>query len=84
MSKARCLCTGLLWLAPSVELCYNNGEGAAITQAVRTLRTGRVLPSLSRGRGGDLMPTYSDIFQFCLVIIGVISLVIQIINHKRK
>lgn len=29
------------------------------------------------------MPTYSDIFQFCLVIIGVISLVIQIID-KRK
>jgi hypothetical protein len=30
------------------------------------------------------MPTYSDIFQFCLVILGVISLVVQIINHKRK
>lgn len=35
-------------------------------------------------RGGDLMPTYSDIFQFCLVILGVISLVVQIINNKRK
>ncbi|USF25584.1 hypothetical protein N510_000496 [Firmicutes bacterium ASF500] len=29
------------------------------------------------------MPTYSDLFQFCLVILGIISLVIQIIN-KRK
>jgi hypothetical protein len=29
------------------------------------------------------MPTYSDLFQFCLVIIGVISLVIQIINKKK-
>ncbi|WP_347707358.1 putative holin-like toxin [Colidextribacter sp. OB.20] len=30
------------------------------------------------------MLTYSDLFQFCLVIIGIISLVVQIINHKRK
>lgn len=30
------------------------------------------------------MPTYSDIFQFCLIIIGVISLVVQIINNKKK
>lgn len=30
------------------------------------------------------MPTYSDIFQFCLVILGIISLVVQIINNKKK
>ena len=30
------------------------------------------------------MPTYSELFRFCLVILGVISLVIQIINNKRK
>ncbi len=29
------------------------------------------------------MPTYSELFQFCLVIIGIINLVLQIIN-KRK
>ncbi len=38
----------------------------------------------STRRGGDLMPTYSELFRFCLVILGVISLVIQIINNKRK
>ena len=30
------------------------------------------------------MPTYSELFQFCLVILGIINLVVQIINHKRK
>ena len=39
---------------------------------------------LPQGEGGDLMPTYSDMFQFCLVILGVINLVVQIINNKRK
>ena len=29
------------------------------------------------------MLTYSELFQFCLVIIGIINLVLQIIN-KRK
>ncbi len=29
------------------------------------------------------MPTYSELFQFCLVVLGVISLVIQIINKKK-
>lgn len=29
------------------------------------------------------MPTYSDMFQFCLVIIGIINLVLQIINKKK-
>ncbi len=29
------------------------------------------------------MPTYSELFQFCLVVLGVIGLVIQIINKKK-
>ena len=34
-----------------------------------------------RKRGGDMV-TYSELFQFCLVLIGVISLIVQIIKKK--
>ncbi len=30
------------------------------------------------------MLTYSELFQFCLVIIGVVNLVIQVHNNKKK
>ena len=53
-------------------------------QAGRALRLGGCFQGLSYRRGGDLMPTYSELFQFCLVILGVINLVIQIINNKKK
>ena len=36
----------------------------------------------SRAEGGDRMPTYSELFQFCLVILGVITLVYQITKKK--
>ena len=42
---------------------------------------GDFLPPLRKE--GVLMLTYSELFQFCLVIIGIINLVLQIIN-KRK
>lgn len=29
------------------------------------------------------MITYSELFQFCLLLVAVISLVIQIVNHKK-
>ena len=36
----------------------------------------------SRAEGGGPMPTYSELFQFCLVILGVITLVYQITKKK--
>lgn len=43
--------------------------------------------------GGDFLPplrkegvsmlTFSDLFQFCMVIIGIVGLVIQILNKKK-
>lgn len=33
-------------------------------------------------RGGGAMVTYSDLFQFCLVVIGIIGLVLQITKKK--
>lgn len=29
------------------------------------------------------MLTFSDLFQFCMVIIGIVGLVIQILNKKK-
>lgn len=36
------------------------------------------------GKEGDAMLTFSDLFQFCLVIIGVCGLFIQVYNGKKK
>lgn len=33
-------------------------------------------------KGGDAVVTYTDLFGFCLVIIGIISLTLQFINRK--
>ncbi len=71
-------------LAPVVEPCYNKGENAAICRRAGLSGLGGCFRASPMRRGGDLMPTYSDIFQFCLVIIGIINLVVQIINNKRK
>ena len=30
------------------------------------------------------MVTYSDLFQFCILIVSVISLVIKVCNSKKK
>ena len=29
------------------------------------------------------MITYSELFQFCLLLVAIISLVVQIVNHKK-
>ena len=46
----------------------------------------RLVLSLMRGlaprKGGLLMITYGEIFQFCLVIIGIVGLFIQ--ANKKK
>ena len=34
------------------------------------------------GKGGCVMITYSELFQFCLVIIGICGLLIQV--YKKK
>ena len=33
---------------------------------------------------GLLMLTYSELFQFCMVIIGICGLFIQVLNSKKK
>ena len=30
------------------------------------------------------MVTYSDLFQYSLVIIGIVALIVQIFNNKKK
>ncbi len=40
--------------------------------------------SAPSARGGEAMITYSELFQFCLVIIGILGLVLQIWNMKKK
>ena len=42
---------------------------------------GGILPLPIKG-GGDTMVTYSDLFSYSLVIIGVIGLVLQITKKK--
>ena len=32
---------------------------------------------------GVLMLTYSELFQFCMVVIGIVGLVIQVHNKKK-
>ena len=35
-------------------------------------------------RGQWIMVTYSDMFQFCMLIVAVISLVVKVCNSKKK
>lgn len=34
-------------------------------------------------KGGDNMITYSTLFEFCKLIVAIISLIFQIFNHKK-
>ena len=40
--------------------------------------------SLQMKEGGDAMITYSDFFQFCILIIAIVNLVYQICKDKKK
>ncbi len=42
---------------------------------------GAFLPPLRKE--GVLMLTYSELFQFCMVVIGIVGLVIQVHNKKK-
>lgn len=35
-------------------------------------------------KGGDNMITYSTLFEFCKLIVAIISLIFQIFNHKNN
>ena len=35
-------------------------------------------------KGGDNMITYSTLFEFCKLIVAIISLIFQIFNHKKQ
>ena len=41
-------------------------------------------PRFSREKGVSNMITWSELFQFCAIIIALISLVVQIIDKKKK
>ena len=60
--------------------CYNIAQGNQ-SEAACPLR--RVLPS-RRKKGGLPMITYSDLIQFCIFIVSLISLIRQIYEDKRK
>ena len=40
-------------------------------------------PSDSNEKGADMMVTYSELFQFCLLIVSIIGLVIKVSNKKK-
>ncbi len=48
------------------------------------LHPGEGLLSLSDERRGMPVLTYSEFFQFCLVIIGICGLFLQVHNGKKK
>ena len=61
----------------STNTCYNPLGAAGKRQAVGPVHPGGGLLAPSK-RGGDAMQiTYSELFQFCLVIIGIIGLFLQ-------
>ena len=45
----------------------------------------RLFAPSDRKKGGQwIMVTYSDMFQFCMLIVAVISLVVKVCNSKKK
>lgn len=60
---------------------HQDGQKGALhkRQAVSPPSQGGPFPR----KGGDAMVTYSELFQFSLVILGVVGICIQIFN-KRK
>ena len=61
------------------------GAGAAIygRRFVSPFRRGLLnRPSPKQGEGVDTMVTYAELFQFTLVIIGIIGLIVQITKKK--
>ena len=68
-------------LTKNAALCYDD-FGAAPWQAAGPLRQGAASCPLIERKGGCPVITYSDLFQFCLVIIGVCSLFLQ--ARKKK
>ena len=62
--------SGIIWAAvPVNRQAALPGQGAASCPLIF-------------GKGGCYMVTYSELFQFCLVIIGIIGLIISV--NKKK
>ena len=78
-------------LANSDTICYNiPGASDMRWRCQYTVGGGpffgrrpKLLSSSTTSEGGDGMVTYSDLFQFGILIVGIISLVIQV-NNKKK
>ena len=60
-----------------------NGKRAA--PPTRFAEGKRLFAPSDRKKGGQwIMVTYSDMFQFCMLIVAVISLVVKVCNSKKK
>ena len=60
-----------------------NGKRAAPQRVSR--RENVFFAPSDRKKGGQwIMVTYSDMFQFCMLIVAVISLVVKVCNSKKK
>lgn len=68
-------------LALFIEVCYCF-SGAASNGGRLAPGQGAASCPLILGKGGCGMITYSELFQFCLVIIGICGLFIQV--YKKK
>lgn len=60
--------------------CYNKHQG---NQSEAACPPSEGSPS-RRKKGGVTMVTYSDLIQFCIFIVSLISLIRQIYEDKRK
>ena len=59
-----------------------NGKRAAPHRVSRRENVFLCPPTTERGAG--VMVTYSDLFQFCMLMVTVIGLVIKVCNSKKK
>ena len=59
-----------------------NGKRAAPHRAMR--RENVFLCPPTHRKGGQIMVTYSELFQFCILMVSVIGLVIKVCNNKKK
>ena len=80
---------GRLFLAILGNLCYCEHGATDKRQAggspPRFAEGKRLFAPSDRKKGGQwIMVTYSDMFQFCMLIVAVISLVVKVCNSKKK
>ena len=70
------------WLANFVGVCYTGLGATSYGRRLAPPFGGDFFAPSDFVEGGDAMVTYSELFSYSLVIIGVIGLVIQITKKK--